>query len=436
MPLNTKNETPRETSINPMIKSFFVSTLLPMFSFETFFVLFLFSYQFKHMNPLFEIYDVTFFLAIGLLVFFAILYRRIAPHRFWDALTSSLFLFFLWVVLSGVWSLSTGYYKFNKCISLFLYTFPGFIMAYHLISRSTERYERLTSALIIFGCLIVTETLRVYISNPISITDILGNNYLVTGQTIGVSIICLSCITLQKLEDKKFLHLTGLLLLTGISSFALLSTGGRGPVLAIFFTALCLLALPSKLAGNHKQRFICIVGIITTTILIYSLMKLYINFESMHFYARLPSTLGEAQLDGPLLERWQYYMSAMRAFIENPIIGVGAGGWPIFHGIGEKGIHPHNIFLEIISETGIIGLFLFLLVFYSFFRITRTYHTSTIRTSFLPFILIFPFSFFNAMKSGDLNDNILLFVSIGLVAGVLEQRDNKPVRVFARNIKK
>jgi O-antigen ligase len=127
--------------------------------------------------------------------------------------------------------------------------------------------------------------------------------------------------------------------------------------------------------------------------------------------------LNSIQTDGPTMERLEFYGSALKAFWENPLIGLGFGGWPMYHGLGDVSYHPHNIFLEIMAETGTVGL-LFFLAF--LFVCLKGLKLNNIRSnlSLRMFCLIALFAFINACKTGDLHDNILLFFSLSLVAGL------------------
>jgi O-antigen ligase len=60
---------------------------------------------------------------------------------------------------------------------------------------------------------------------------------------------------------------------------------------------------------------------------------------------------------GTINLRLSFYQSAIDAFKQHPIVGLGAGGWSIFY-YGEDMLryHPHNCVLEVAAELGIMGL--------------------------------------------------------------------------------
>ena len=77
--------------------------------------------------------------------------------------------------------------------------------------------------------------------------------------------------------------------------------------------------------------------------------------------------------------------------------------------------YPHNLFLEIASEFGVITLFLFLLyLFHSVYLSFKINLTSKLITGNMLFYT-FAFLLLNSMISGDLSDARLLFVFIPLM---------------------
>jgi O-antigen ligase len=115
--------------------------------------------------------------------------------------------------------------------------------------------------------------------------------------------------------------------------------------------------------------------------------------------------------------RLAYIASAIQAFLAHPILGLGAGGWPIFYGETRVFSYPHNMVLEIASETGLLGL----CVLVSFLgRLARPLSIRIFCKEKLASVsyLLLLFAGFNALKSGDINDSTLFFVACGLVAGV------------------
>ena len=54
--------------------------------------------------------------------------------------------------------------------------------------------------------------------------------------------------------------------------------------------------------------------------------------------------------------------------INTILFGGGVKSYPIFTYQNEFGVYPHNIFLEILSELGIVGLIIFLKIIFIFYK--------------------------------------------------------------------
>lgn len=85
--------------------------------------------------------------------------------------------------------------------------------------------------------------------------------------------------------------------------------------------------------------------------------------------------------DQSIGERLRYYKAAINSFLEKPIFGKGIGSWEIESIKYEKAgmenyvvpYHAHNDFLEILAETGIVGMLLYFgIIFYVFFELIKS----------------------------------------------------------------
>ena len=93
------------------------------------------------------------------------------------------------------------------------------------------------------------------------------------------------------------------------------------------------------------------------------------------------------------------------------LFGGGIKSYPIFIGENNLGWYPHNIFLEILCELGIIGLFIFFGIFYSAFQ---NKNNDLLMTS-LTLCMILSYSF-----TGGIHDlyNIFFFLALSTKTNV------------------
>jgi len=123
------------------------------------------------------------------------------------------------------------------------------------------------------------------------------------------------------------------------------------------------------------------------------------------------------------LLRMDFFKSSLKAFYENPILGLGIGGFSIYYSGIDRRLYPHNMILEVGSELGILGLasYFFLVTFGLSYLLSfyKNYEKEKKYSYLLIMVLsVFVFSFLNTMISGDINNNRLFFAWIGVIYSV------------------
>ena len=405
-----------------------------VFSFETFFVFFLFSYQFKNSYPFSLFPDITLFFTFILLPWFIVLYRRMPTVCLFHSETVSFLLFSFWVLLSSFWVTQTSY-SISKSLCFAVYTIPSFFMAYFIIAMNDERLKRFFSVVVFLSIWAHLEAYKEFILSHWVVVDVLGNNYLVTGSTLGSGFILLTVFSFSLLKDEQtnntvFFWL--LMTLCGTYAYIQLQLGGRGPVIGVILT-LCYFYI-NGFRKNDSQFYIRhFLYFIIYCVFIYLFLYFFFRAGACNFLGRVYNIVGLDSLgvnnvvvDESISFRLEYYRSAISVFLENPFLGLGFGGWALFHDTLYHYTplahdlrevlwrHPHNIGLEILSETGLIGALLGIWFGILIFR-KKLFLLSACSFLDLASILLFIFSLFNALKSGDLNDNILLFVTAAII---------------------
>ncbi|WP_165380311.1 O-antigen ligase family protein [Candidatus Finniella inopinata] len=343
--------------------------------------------------------------------------ERDRSNRFW----SKEVLFFVamagWFLLSTLWS-SSHSYKIQKALCFSFYTIPAFLMGYLVISNNCERLVRLLQSLLIFALIVFAETFRVfYVKGMGSIQDIMGTNYLVTGQTLGVGLIVLIVYSLHRFVDANRKTLGLEIVLGSLFFYGLINIGGRGPFAACAISTLVLYAVFCRYSNAVKNPLLHLVLFSTVTFVLCVGLNYLFHQQGSHFANRMMPLLNSIKADGSAMERLEFYQSAIKAFVANPVVGLGFGGWPVYHGLSDISYHPHNIFLEIMAETGMVGLLLFV----AFLTVcVQGLSLGPILSSplLVAACLITLFAFMNACKTGDLHDNMLFFFALSLVAGL------------------
>ncbi len=112
--------------------------------------------------------------------------------------------------------------------------------------------------------------------------------------------------------------------------------------------------------------------------------------------------------------------------MENKIFGIGIGSFGYSLLNTEKLSYPHNIITEILSENGILGFSLFLLiVIYTLFSIVKLNRSKKENFAVKSFVIsLFISSFLNANISGHIGRNLFFWLSMGLILLMVESKDS------------
>ena len=137
----------------------------------------------------------------------------------------------------------------------------------------------------------------------------------------------------------------------GILIVALIKTGSRGPLAALMAALLTFLLKGEGLGKKLKAGFVVLLAVGSLSLAAY---------QSEAFRLRWEKTLNEGSLAG----RERIYPDAWAMFLEKPLTGWGPGRH--LHELGERtgdfrGVDTHNLYLYILTETGIMGAIPFFL---------------------------------------------------------------------------
>ncbi len=199
----------------------------------------------------------------------------------------------------------------------------------------------------------------------------------------------------------------------GAASWVLLQSGSRGPLIATVIGIVAGIVLPKM--KPRPIRAVVVVGL--------SAAALVLAFLAAPIYAqdRIASVLeGRALYEGTT--RIDLYRVAWDSVQVHPL-GIGLGGYEQITFLGYR--YPHNLYLEVLAEVGVIfgSLFLIWLVAYLLAarRSAMTFASAAL-FSILCSLLV------EAGLSGDININRMLFYTIGLTAAVRAVADHQAAR--------
>ena len=318
-----------------------------------------------------------------------------SKHFLWALVT-----FVLWIFVTGAYSSSTSYIT-SKWLSL-LCVLVG--LTYVVGNHSRLNLDRIVAWHMVY-CLYLVFNYYLILWAEGSLTSIIF-----TARTAGLSdyltsstYLCLGVIMLY--ERGKAWHT---LLAAAIVLPILVFLGARGPVLIL-------------LAGYgfilFRKNLLRLCGV--ATVLLLCLQMFDINNTLLH--QRLQSALSGN--DDSLGERFVYFESAWGAIQSTPLLGVGFGGFGMFHRDVDERCYPHNIILEIWAELGLVGIVIF--------GGTCLFAARQIRSN-KTYTLLLVFTLLQLMKSSSFVDSKYLFIFVGLLFTTAheEERLNRRLRLW------
>lgn len=397
------------------IQSFLYRIISIVFSFEAVFTLFLFAGRFKG-DPRFDWLpiDLTLlFLVLSLLSGMYILNKKkfvLNKKNFNFFLI--FFLFGTYILLSNSWTLSTVYAKEK---TLLFIGFIGWIVfaTSNIIATDIKRVQRFFISIVLFGLWMLFESYITMTESTGSFITTFGGNYLGVGRIIGfLCCILVAYLLFGKLSKFKRVLLTLIFL---ASVYLMFSVGARGPFLALLASFIPVLYYML----HFRKDSVRINGKVNILIGFSALIAAYLFY--IFTTDKIPSTIRrlfviveQENMGASAGSRFDHYKFGIQLWKEKFMLGHGIGSWPLLNGSIDTTSYPHNIFVEILVELGIIGLLIFVLVHLKVIPLLhktnrlRNPMSIAITTSLLFFLI-------NALVSGDLNDNRYYFAALGLI---------------------
>ena len=292
-------------------------------------------------------------------------------------------------------------YGFEKLINFLFITIPISI----IISEKFNSKDRNFFILVLLG--VSTFLFLVSIFNFSSISSsrsgVLGG-----GPIILARWLCFGSLILffhPKLSKIKYLFVVLFIIMS-------LFTGSRGP----FYSLLLVMLLYFFI--NFRKLFwksIIVLSLITPAVLISGIHTKLSEFNTVSRVFMNLQDGGSNKSTG----RFIIYQTSLNEIVDYPL-GIGSGNFDIYSDkrqylISKKIYHPHNLFLEIFIEFGLVTFIFFSL--YILYSIRISYQKNIKSSPKFGNLLFYTFSFLllNSMISGDLNDARLLLVFIPLM---------------------
>lgn len=206
-------------------------------------------------------------------------------------------------------------------------------------------------------------------------------------------------------------HNVGMTALMGIALFA-----SKKKIDIIPFAVYSCIAFQLIMMSGARQAILGFVIVLFLRLAFFNkgrnkLMLLIIGLSLVYFLYRIINGSGSESLEKMADTggggRDLIMLEAIRLILEYPIFGVGLGGFAI-HAAHLDVAWPHNFFLEILCETGCVGMAILLIIVIVFVVKNKIYLRFLTETNSYYFLFATAIAI-RTMVSGDLTDSIELF---------------------------
>ncbi|GGG55002.1 O-antigen polymerase [Croceivirga lutea] len=127
---------------------------------------------------------------------------------------------------------------------------------------------------------------------------------------------------------------------------------------------------------------------------------------------------------GNVFTRFEHYGVGVKMFSENFLFGKGFGSYPVFALGYDERYYPHNLFIELVAELGIVGLAIFCYMLFQVWNALIKYDSIKYPHNQKKFaISIFLLGIISSMSSLDLPNQFVLFNAIVLTGILLLQKE-------------
>jgi O-antigen ligase len=198
--------------------------------------------------------------------------------------------------------------------------------------------------------------------------------------------------------------------LVPLFGFALIASAARGPITALVVVLFLNVLMSPKMLGKMALMLV-LLGVSG-----FAAFAIFSHVDPGKYHAKLTEIEDLAQgkaASGSAVKRLTFYKQTLSAIPDHLILGGGIGSWNVFYyGTDQRG-YPHNLFLLVAFEEGLVGIaallfFLFAMGATCVRLLRKTGQQYAVFPSLVLFCLIV------SMFSGDLDDNRILWYWTGV----------------------
>lgn len=288
----------------------------------------------------------------------------------------------------------------------------GLFFAPFLLLKDERDFRDFTIGATLFAMMVAVGSMR------FSATGAMGPNanaaHIGEGQVIGLAILLLVYTPIRNRWLRAFVLLV---CIPGLA-VGLVSAVTRGPLFSLLLVLVLSFFLDSFRSPVFSRRQMAFAGVaLVGAVMLLSTFWFY-GAEAFRYQYKAAEIVnlveGDNQAQGTAVERLVFYKAALRLWTDRPALGWGLGGWSNAYWQNDTREYPHNLFLEVLVEQGLVGLAALFYFLWLMFRHLRRCAAATRQK--IPYLvpgLVYLISI--AMFSGDLDDDRFIWFWCGLI---------------------
>ena len=213
-----------------------------------------------------------------------------------------------------------------------------------------------------------------------------------------------------------------------LALLAMLAAGSRGPTVA-FVAGLFVLMTLSATTGRAQKQLLLVGGVLVLAAFI---LPLVVPGSAIsRALSAILGTAGGRSSNG----RTELWTLALNAFASHVWLGIGTGGFAALN----SEMYPHDLFLEIGAEVGLIGLIALTTMLAAMVASMRSAWRAAGSSDRLVLALLaalFTSTFLNALVSGQISDNAELWLWGGIAIGINASRPERERSPVSRRMRR
>jgi O-antigen ligase len=318
-----------------------------------------------------------------------------------------LLIFSIYASIGMVWSPSYSYGT-HKIVRLSSVCVLIFVIS-GLVAEQQKRMNRLIRILYAISIIYSLSAIAGPLIFEVSPWVLMGfNDHIFLGRMIGLGFIIsvFLSITENTFEKEIFFYATSIIIFIGLI-YSESRQSLIGSIISIGILLLFMIFYYTDRKHSNRSRYILLLSSTAAGVASLTMLTQIMSLPTIRNIT--PILRGNFGYSFDI--RIEYWNSALELWRLNPILGGGSGSFAVY--ITGNDIHawPHNIFLEILAEFGILGslLFLsFLLYPIVYLNFKRDYSRSIFLMSLLIYVV------FVASLTGDIESNRILYFITGI----------------------